>query len=309
MFGQAKKADTESMNENKGLAVTMNELIEQQRYLPYLSFGRNLPTSHFAGNMQSAFKGRGMEFEEVRAYTFGDDIRDIDWRVTARRGVPFTKIFVEEKDREIIVVLDLSSSMIFGTRNELKSVTAAKIAALIGWKTIRNRDRFGFLMFDGKDTVYLRPQNNMAHLINIFHKVAKKSHDVLIEQHDGDIGIALDMLEQHQKGKGTVFILSDFHNFSADQFKKIGILTKKHSVCCVNIFDVLEEVAPQDGVYAAQYDSQKAVFDTGVQGFTAKYQQYFQAQREMLRTNCQKFRCGYIEVRTDVPIFKQLSKL
>lgn len=306
MFGQAKKANAENINENQGLAVTIHELIAQQRYLPYLTFSRKMPTSHFAGNMQSAFKGRGMEFEEVRAYTFGDDIRDIDWRVTARRGVPYTKLFVEEKDREIIVVLDLSSSMIFGTRNELKSVTAAKIAALIGWKTISNKDRFGFLMFDGKETVYMRPQNNMSHLINVFHKLAQKSHDVLIEQHEGNIGVALDMLEQRQKGKGTVFILSDFHNFSPDMFKKIGILSKKHNVCCINIFDVLEEIAPQDGVYAAQYDSQKAVFDTGTEGFTTKYQQYFHAQREMLRTNCQKFMCGYIEVRTDAPIFKQL---
>lgn len=307
MFGQVKSATKEDMNENKGLAVTIHELIEQQRYLPYLSFGRNQPTSHFAGSMQSAFKGRGMEFDEVRAYTFGDDIRDIDWRVTARRGTPFTKIFVEEKDREIIVVLDLSSSMVFGTRHELKSVTAAKIAALIGWKAINNKDRFGLLMFDGKETVYLKPQNNMPHLVNVFHKIAKKTHDVLIEQHEGSIGTALDMLQQHQKGQGTVFILSDFHNFDAEQFNTIGILSKKHSVCCINIFDVLEEVAPQNGVYAAQYNNEKAVFDTGLQGFTTKYQQYFHAQREMLRTNCQKFMCGYVEIRTDVPIFKQLA--
>lgn len=309
MFGQVKSATQEDVNENQGLAVTMSELIEQQRYLPYLSFSRNQPTSQFAGSMQSAFKGRGMEFDEVRAYTFGDDIRDIDWRVTARRGVPFTKVFVEEKDREIIVVLDLSSSMVFGTRNELKSVTASKIAALIGWKTINNNDRFGLLIFDGKETTYLKPQSNMPHLVNCFHKIVKKTQDILIEQHEGSIGTALDMLQQHQKGQGTVFILSDFHNFDEEQFKTIGILSKKHSVCCINIFDVLEEVAPQNGVYAAQYNDKKAVFDTGLQGFTAKYQQYFQAQREKLRTNCQKFMCGYIQVRTDAPIFKQLFGL
>lgn len=309
MLGLIKNTAQEADNSNQGLAVTMQDLIEQQRYLPYLSVSQNKLTSQRSGDTQSAFKGRGMEFEEVRAYIFGDDVRDIDWRVTARRGEPYTKVFKEEKDREIIVVLDLSSSMVFGTRHELKSVTASKIAALIGWKSIQNKDRFGLLLYDGKDTTFIKPQNDMANLVNIFHKIEQKTHDILINQHEGNISSALERLQYHQKGQGTIFILSDFHDFGADQFDKIAILSKKHRVCCINIFDVLEEVAPEDGVYAAQCDAQKAVFDTGSEDFTARYQQYFRQHREMLRANCQKFLCGYIEIRTDVPIFKQLSRL
>ena len=309
MIGLMPNKEAENDNENKGLAVTLDELIYQQHYLPYLSFNQNKLTSQRAGNAQSAFKGRGMEFEEVRAYNFGDDVRDIDWRVTARRGETYTKVFREEKDREIVVVLDLSSSMVFGTRHELKSVTAAKTAALIGWLTHKYMDRFGLLLFDGKNTTYFKPQNDIANLMQIFYKVAQKTQDILITQYDNDVGAALDVLQYHQKGQGTVFILSDFHNFGPDRFNKIAILSKKHEVCCVNIYDVLEELAPKDGVYAAQYDAQKTVFDTGTEGFTAKYRQYFHQQRELLRRNCQKFLCGYLEIRTDIPIFKQLSKI
>ncbi len=308
MLGLAAKTSA-SENENQGLAVTMEELIEQKKYLPYLTYKQNKLTSQRAGSAKSTFRGRGMEFEEVRAYIFGDDVRDIDWRVTARKSEPYTKVFNEEKDREIIVVLDLSASMVFGTRHELKSVTAAKTAALIGWLTIQHKDRFGMLMFDGENSTYFRPQNNLNNLMHIFSQVAKKTNEILVEQHHNDLSMALNMLQFHQKGQGTVFILSDFSHFDNDKFRKIATLSKKHQVCCINIFDILEEIAPQDGVYAAQYDSQKAVFDTGVEGFTANYQQYFHQQREMMRKNCQKFMCGYIEVRTDVPIYKQLSVL
>lgn len=308
MFGFNDK-NLDITHENQGLAVTLEELMMQQQYLPYISYGKNKRTSHNAGNVKSAFKGRGMEFEEVRAYTFGDDVRDIDWRVTARRPEPYTKVFHEEKDREIVVVLDMSASMVFGTRNELKSVTASKIAALIGWLTLKHKDRFGLLLFDGREVTYFKPRNDIGNLVNIFIKIAAKSNEVLIEQHHNDLSQALQMLQLHQKGEGTVFIVSDFHNFGNDKFPQIAILSKKHQVCCINVFDVLEEIAPQSGVYAAQYDEQKAVFDTEAGDFKLSYQEYFRQLREDLRQNCQKFLCGYMEVRTDVPIFKQLSTL
>ena len=308
MFGFNDKT-LDTTHENQGLAVTLEELMMQQKYLPYMSYLNNSRTTNSPGGNKSAFKGRGMEFEEVRAYTFGDDVRDIDWRVSARKPEPYTKIFKEEKDREIVVVLDLSASMVFGTRNELKTVTAAKVAALLGWITLKHNDRFGMLLFDGKNTTYFKPRNDTRNLVNIFTQVAAKTKEVLVEQHHNDISQALKMLQMHQKGEGTVFILSDFHNFGNDKFPQISILAKKHQVCCINIFDVLEEIAPQNGVYAAQYNSQKAVFDTGVADFKLSYQEHFRRLREDLRQNCQKLLCKYIEVRTDVPIFKQLTAL
>lgn len=296
----------EEANVYTGLAVSTEELIAQQQYLPYLGFKQNFKTSMQAGDVKSAFKGRGMEFEEVREYIFGDDVRDIDWRVTARRQEPYTKIFNEEKDREITVLLDFSASMVFGTKNELKSVTAAKIAALLGWRTIKNKDRFGLLLYNGKGTVYFKPQNNIANLMSVFNKIAAQSREILENNFDGDISEALKYLEYRQKGAGTLFIISDFHNFTAEKFQKIAALSRRQKIYCLNVFDVIEELPPIDGVYAAQYETDKIVFDSGNNEFKSAYRQYFFFKRENLKNNCQKFRCGYTEIRTDVPIFKQL---
>ena len=293
-------------NDKTGLAVTVPELIEQQRYLPYLQQRQNFLTSAQAGNVKSAFKGRGIELEEVRAYNFGDDIRDIDWRITARKSEPFTKVYAEEKDRVINVLLDLSATMVFGTKKELKSVTASKIAALLGWLSVRNKDRFGILIFDGKNSYYFKPQSSVKNLMAIFNKIAEVGDDILNNASSGDLSSALKTLKYHQKGQGTIFILSDFHNFGSEQFKNLAALAKNNKVYCVNIFDKLEENAPPKGDYAAVYKGEELVFSSASKAFSSDYQQYFAQNRENIRRNCQKFLCKYIEIRTYIPIFKQL---
>lgn len=304
-----RKNEKNASDKYRGLAVSVDDLIAQQRYLPYLALQPNKLTSNRAGEVKSAFKGRGMEFEEVRAYNFSDDIRDIDWRVTARKSEPYTKVFNEEKDREIVVFLDLSASMVFGTKNELKSVTAAKLAALIGWLTVRSKDRFGLLIYDGEQTTFFKPQNNFANLMYVFNQIANKTHDVLKNAATGDISETLDVLQYNQKGKGTIFILSDFYHIDTEKFKKIAVLAHKHQIYCVNIFDITEENAPKDGTYAAQYGNDKLVFDTSSDNFKTMYRQYFHEHRESIKKNCQKFSCKYMEIRTDIPLFKQLSQI
>ena len=123
-----------ALQEGNGLSVSLEELMNMRRYLAYIKGKKRKQTfSCQAGDIKSAFKGRGMEFEEIRAYNYGDDVRDIDWRVTARKEIPYTKLYAEEKDHQIYVWLDLSASMLFGSKKELKSVSASKIAALLGW--------------------------------------------------------------------------------------------------------------------------------------------------------------------------------
>ena len=301
-----RKSEQSESDRYRGLAVEVKDLIAQQKYLPYLALQPNKLTSNRAGEVKSVFKGRGMEFEEVRAYNFSDDIRDIDWRVTARKSEPYTKIFNEEKDREIVVVLDLSAGMVFGTKNELKSVTAAKLTALIGWLTVRNKDRFGLLLYDGYGATYYKPQNNYAGLMYIFNQISVKTHQILQNSKIGDISQALDELQYHQKGKGTIFIVSDFYHIDTEKFKKIAVLARKHQIYCINVFDVLEENPPQNGTYAAQYQKDKLVFDSTSDNFKSLYRQYFYQNRDTIKKNCQKFLCKYMEVRTDMPVFKQL---
>ena len=138
------------IKEGNGLSVSLEELMNMRRYLAYIKGKKRKQTfSCQAGDIKSAFKGRGMEFEEIRAYNFGDDVRDIDWRVTARKEIPYTKLYAEEKDHQIYVWLDLSAPMLFGSKKELKSVSASKIAALLGWLALENKDRFGCIIYNG----------------------------------------------------------------------------------------------------------------------------------------------------------------
>ena len=156
-----------------GLVPTFNELTGVRKYVPYLKDFKFNASSNKAGDYKSSFKGRGMEFEEVRAYAFGDDIRDIDWRVTARKNQPYTKLYAEEKDRVVYVWLDLSLNMRFGTKKELKSVSAAKTAALLGWFALSNKDRFGLIVYDGNKTHIFEPKRDYDNLLLVLKKMKK----------------------------------------------------------------------------------------------------------------------------------------
>lgn len=310
MIGFGKRKTEESAGSYAGLAVSTEELTAQRKYLPYLEKHPDKFTSDKAGEALSAFKGRGMELEEVRAYNFGDDIRDIDWRVTARKSEPYTKVFREEKDREITVFLDFSASMVFGTRGELKSVTAAKFAALAGWFALKNKDRFGIVIYDGNTTTCIKPQNNFAGLMRIFGLISGKSKEILRQnaQKDADSASA-DILRYARKGSGTVFIVSDFYKADDEYFKRLSVLARGHEVYCVNIFDPLEESAPASGVYAVQSGARRLTFDSSPENFRKLYAGHFSRKRENIRKNCQKFSCRYIEIRTDTPVFRQLPRL
>ena len=292
-------------NQNAGLSVSLRELVELQHLIVYQQSPKILLSSNMSGEVKSAFKGRGMEFEEVREYIYGDDIRDIDWRVTARKIEPYTKIYNEEKDREIVVLLDLTSSMVFGTRKELKSVTAAKIAALLGWMSIKNKDRFGVLIYDGQNIVYHRPQNNLKNLIAILNLISQKTDEILSANYEGSMAEAIQYFEYQQKGQGSLFIVSDFYNFQDEHFKKIAALAKKHQVFCVRVFDVIEQEPPSDGIYAAEYDAESTIFDSSLPDFRRNYESFFAVHQERIKKNCQKFSCHYMEIRSDIPIIKQ----
>ncbi len=290
----------------EGLSVSVSELINEQKYLPYLASHQNTPVTEFAGDIKSAFKGRGMELEEVREYGFGDDVRDIDWRITARKDAPFTRIYAEEKDRKVLVLLDLSASMVFGTKKELKSVTACKTAALLGWYALKNKDRFGLLLHDGINNYYYKPQNTRQNLMSIIKKISQKSEDILTDNHSGNLSGAVKMLQHHAGNNAVIFILSDFSGFNEEKFTDIAALAAKNKVYCLNIFDILEENAPADGFYEARFGNEKLEFGTYSADFQQEYRNYFAKKREILKKSCQKFSCRYIEIRTDIPIFKQL---
>ncbi|MCM1323056.1 MAG: DUF58 domain-containing protein [Acetobacter sp.] len=309
MFFNKKIIETPNAN---GLYAGLDELIEQKKYLPYIKRRHNNITSDRAGDIRSAFKGRGMELEEVRSYGFGDDVRDIDWRVTARKGDTYTKVFSEEKDREVYVVLDLSPYMLFGTKKELKSVSAAKVAALLGWQSMANKDRFGLLLYDGVETKVFKPQNNQKNLMAIFKAISETSKNILTtvkEKKEADIIAPLQILQFSVKSRAVVFVISDFKNTTEKAQKALVALTKRCRVYCVNVFDYIEEIPPENGEYMAEYNGEKLVFNTSPEAFKDTYYQYFAEQRKAMENFCKRFGCQYLNIRTDLPLYKQLKIL
>lgn len=302
-FGQDGKQNVE-----KGIVATLDELMAQRKNVRYLRFRTKLNPSIQAGDVKSAFKGRGIEMEEIREYTFGDDVRDIDWRVTARKKSPYTKVYNEEKDREIYVLLDLSSSMFFGTKKELKSVTASKIAALLGWMAQENNDRFGAVIFDGKDTWQFKPKQDMTQLLAIFKKVSEISREgQTVQIVDKAMNKTLQRLIKGLKSMATIFIVSDFYSFKDEEKEALAVLAKKAKVFCLCVYDMLEKQAPVPGEYMIENKTKTLIFDSRSKSFQDEYAKFFEEKRAKMHDFCKKFGCGWLEIQTNMPITKQIK--
>ncbi|MDR1025885.1 MAG: DUF58 domain-containing protein [Lactobacillus sp.] len=301
-----KTPDEKSGN---GLYVTLEDLVEQKKYLKYVRVSkRNLSKSQHSGDVKSAFKGRGVELEESRQYIFGDDVRDIDWRLTARKQDPYTKIYNEEKDREVYVLLDVSKTMVFGTKKELKSVAAAKTAALLGWTALENKDRFGCLVYDGKSADLFKPQNSSKNVMAVFKKIADVSKAILKNsKNDIDLSRAVHILKKNVKSQPMIFVISDFNDFSDALKKSLAALAKVSSLYCIDIVDKLEEFPPKAGEYMIEDNNEKLVFNSGGKVFGREYLEYFAEKRQEIESFCKKFSIKFIVLHTDKDIHSQLN--
>jgi uncharacterized protein (DUF58 family) len=285
------------------------ELLKKVRKLEIVA--GQLVEDVIGGAYHSVFKGRGIEFDEVREYTFEDDVRDIDWRVTARKEKPYTKLYTEERDREIFVWLDLSAFMLFGSSMELKSVTASKIAALIGWIALNNKDRFGCVIFDGKKSWVFKPKNDRAYLGAIFSKISEISQNILSqEQNNEEERIkSLKLLQSNVKNQANVFVISSFVYFN-DEYDKIwASLAKKTGLFMINVFDKLEEKAPLSGQYMVEYNGEKLLMDTSSKIYKKNYAEYFSSKLKQKEIFCRKMSCNFINFSSDMSFTGDLKIL
>ncbi len=301
----------ELKHSGSGLYASLAELVAQRQNIAYLqNMHQRLAVSNQAGDVKSAIKGRGIELEEIRAYSLGDDIRDIDWRVTARKQTPYTKVYAEEKDREIYLLLDLSPYMAFGSKFELKSVTAAKAAALIGWLGVENKDRVGALIFDGEKIFFYQSSNNRSVMSVILKKISEVTQQVLKDKTNtlSNLSIALKMMNNYLKGQASVFVVSSMNAWGEDERKALSQLSKKSRVFCVNVFDRLEKTAPLNGTYmAADGMGKKLIFNSSSKDFRFEYQEYFSQKRLENQNFCRRFKIAYAEVMPALNVYTQLS--
>ena len=203
---------------------------------------RRLSDNLFGGEYQSTFKGRGMTFSEVRQYNYGDDVRSIDWNVTARYNEPFVKVFEEERELTLMLLVDVSGSEMFGTKTQLKKEIITEISATLAFSALQNNDKVGLLLFSNQVELYIPPKKGKSHILRIIRELLEfKPINKLT-----DINISLEFLSGILKKKSIVFVLSDFMDNKYE--KTLSIMAKKHDLTGIRVFDPKDELIPNLGL-------------------------------------------------------------
>lgn len=278
---------------------------------------RRRPNQHpsrsvWAGQNRSKLFGRGLEFEESRIYQPGDDIGTIDWRVTARSQITHTKVFREEKDRPVFIVLDQSQSMFFGSRYCFKSVKAAETAALLSWDTHNNSDRCGGIVFSDAELKEFKPTRNRRHLLRWLKQIEtcnqqlKPSEEILAaspdqqgQQTSHNLGTALTHTRQLMKTGSTLYLISDFTDFDETDFQLLHGIAQHNQVEVFLIYDPLEAKLPPQGKYWVTNGARRSMIDTGNRRVQSQYQKQFHQRLEQLRQQFFKLKITLHELSTE----------
>jgi uncharacterized protein (DUF58 family) len=203
---------------------------------------RGLVNEVFSGEYHSVFKGRGMEFAEVREYQFGDDIRNIDWNVTARSEHPYVKVFDEERELTVMLMVDVSSSGNFGTASQMKGEVAAELCAVLAFSAIKNNDKVGLMIFSDKIEKFIPPRKGKQHVLRVIREILYFKP----EDSRTDLNIALEYLSRVIKRRSIVFLISDF--LTEEYEKSLQIANKKHDIIAIDIIDPREVEIPSVGL-------------------------------------------------------------
>ncbi len=260
-----------------------------------------------SGQYLSSFRGRGMEFDEVRPYQAGDDVRTLDWRVMARSGKPHTKLFREERERAVLLWVDNRRSMFFATRGAFKSVIAARAAALLGWAAVKQGDRVGGLIFSEQQHEELRPQGSKHAVLHLIQRLVEQEQAAWLQakaqQHDAIAASeaalqSLLRLRRVARPGSLVVLLSDFREVDDRCELHLSQLARHNDVVMFFIYDELESTLPPAGLYRVGDGEQTMVLDTTVASARATYHQRFIARRDALQTLCHRHGICFIPCAT-----------
>ena len=268
------------------------EIIEKVRLIEIRS--RNVVNDLFAGEYHSAFKGRGMEFAEVREYLRGDDVRTIDWNVTARTGSPYVKVFDEEREQTVMLLVDASASGAFGSVRQMKGEVGVEISALLAFAAIKNNDRVGLLIFTDVVEVFVPPKKGRKHVLRVIR-------ELLYFQPQGkrtSITNALDYLEKVLHRRSVVFLISDFIDEHYE--RSLQLMRRRHDLVAVSLFDPRERALPDVGFINLQdaETGEQFLVDSGRQEVRAYFAR--QQEQEDERRRALFLRNGVDEVSIDI---------
>ena len=296
-----------------GAYCTLQSLVNlrlQAKDLPLFRPGRS--QQQMLGNARSPFKGRGIDFEEVRAYQFGDDIRTIDWRVTARRLKPHTKVFREERERPVMIALDQSHTMFFGSRLNFKSVTAAEVAALIAWATLHHGDRIGGVIFNERELLETRPRRSrktLMHWLNQTEQMNRKLQLATITSTDLGLGLtrALRHLRRVAHPGTQIFLVSDFAAVSEEAEQHLAQLARHNELLAIKVNDPLEQELPRPDYYRITDGMHNLTINTARPELRQQFHQHYQRQHDQLKSLLLRYRIGLMSVSTAQPTVSQLG--
>ncbi len=267
---------------------------------------RGLSNNIFAGQYHSAFKGRGMAFSEVREYQYGDDVRDIDWNVTARFHRPYIKVFEEERELTVMLLIDVSGSLDFGTTHEMKRDMVTEIAATLAFSAIQNNDKIGVVFFSDRIEKYIPAKKGRKHILYIIREML----DFKPQSRRTDIGKAIDFLSGVMKRRCTAFLLSDFYD-RADFSHRLTVCNRKHDLVAIQVYDRRASELPAVGlmkIVDAETGFEQYV-DTGSRKLRNSYRQYWLMRQTQLRETFNKSNVDNVSVATDGDFVSQLMSL
>lgn len=279
-----------------------SEIIKQVRKIEIVTKG--LSNHLFAGEYHSAFKGKGMSFSEVREYQYGDDIRTIDWNVSSRFSSPYVKVFEEERELTLMLLIDLSSSMFFGTQKKLKSTLLAEISALLAFSAQTNNDKIGVIFFTDRIEKFIPPKKGRTHILRIIKEIL----DFKAEGTKTDIKNAIDFLNKTVKKKSVCFLISDFNN--NDFFNPLKIAAKKHDLIAIQILDPAEEILNNDELVFVK-DPESGLFgwiDAGFAAFKHTLKNEFLQNKLILQRNFKEIGVDLITLYTHKTFQSELLK-
>lgn len=292
--------------------ISPQSLIQLRMQANQLPLNKSKIHAKQGGAYLSSFKGRGMEFDESRIYQAGDDIRNMDWRVTARTGTAHTKVFCEERERPVLLWLDLNNSMMFATRNKFKSVIATEIATLVAWSAAKNNDRVGGLIFSASEHIEIKPRRGKTAALDFIGRVTKHSAWTSAPaeyQAGGQAGLspaklkrnmvsAISRLRKVTHPGSLIFMVSDFRDMNEAAYSQLASIARHNDIVLVKITDPIEVELPASGSYKLTDGSNELQLQTSNKKIRKQYHQHYLTQNNYLENFCRKNRLHLIQIST-----------
>jgi uncharacterized protein (DUF58 family) len=301
-----------SRSQLRGASVSVDELIALRGVKLPLRTAANAVSGPHGGGRLSRHRGRGVDFAEVRLYQPGDDVRSIDWRVTARKAKPHTKVYREERERPTLIVVDQSRAMFFGSRVRMKSVAAAECAALLAWHSVDAGDRVGGLVYDDSTEYAFKPFRSARAVVRLLNQVGRSNaalrNSTVAGAHQRRLPMVLEHIVRVARNGHRIYLVSDFLGFDEADERQLKRIARHNSVALIHISDPLEQELPPPDRYTVTDGAVRSLLSTTDERVRSQYRDEFIAHTEALEAACHATRSQFIRLSTNEAAVARLGE-